>query len=305
MYFSICIPTYNRAHTITRTLNSLVKQTFKDFEVIVVDDGSKDDTEKVVLQYKELVDLKYIKKENGGKHTALNKGIDKASGLFFMILDSDDWLVDNALELLHSLCEKIKDNENYSGVLCRCIDITTGKTIGDDIPDEYESLSYIDMHFVLRIKGINIGDCCECNKTSILKKYHFPEELGMKFVPEAWMFDQIGVSHLLLTTNKGGKICEYQDGGITLDTSFKIKNNKGYLYHYVSRIENILPNIKHSIKDEIIAWWRYWGCVDRDTDNLGQRVTKISFVGQLVRIGMPIINVFYRIRYRNFYKSGR
>lgn len=305
MYFSICIPAYNRAHTISRTLDSLVKQTFKDFEVIVVDDGSIDDTERVVSKYNGIIDLKYIKKENGGKHTALNKGIDYASGLFFMILDSDDWLVDNALELFYSMCEKIKDNEEYSGVLCRCINTATGKIIGDDIPKEYESLSYIDMHFTLRVKGINLGDCCECNKTNILKKYRFPEEAGMKFVPEAWMFDQIGVNHLLLTTNEGAEICEYLEGGITLDKQFKIKNNRGYLYHYVSRIENILPNIKHTMRDEIIAWWRYWECVERDKENMGQRVKRIDLVGYFVRFGMPFINMFYRIRYKNLYKSGR
>lgn len=304
MFFSICIPAYNRAHTISRTLDSLVRQSFRDFEVLVVDDGSIDDTESVVLGYKGLIDLKYIKKKNGGKHTALNTGIDNAAGIFFMILDSDDWLSDNALEMLYALCEKIKDNEKYSGVLCRCVNSATGKMMGDVIPKEYESLSYIDMHFELRVKGIDLGDCCECNKTSILKNYRFPEEPGMKFVPEAWLFDQIGVNYLLLTTNTCGKICEYQNGGITLDTSFKIKNNRGYLYHYVSRIENILPNIKHSIKDEIIAWWRYWECVDRDTEG-GQRVTKISLVGNLVRIGMPAINTFYRIRYRELYESGR
>ena len=305
MYFSICIPTYNRAHTITRALDSLVKQTFKDFEVIVVDDGSIDDTEKVVLKYKGVIDLKYIKKENGGKHTALNKGIDNASGLFFLILDSDDWLVDNALELFYSMCEKIKDNEKYSGVLCRCINTVTGKIVGDDIPKEYESLSYIDMHFILRVKGINLGDCCECNKTSLLKKYRFPEEPGMKFVPEAWLFDQIGTNYLLLTTNEVAEIREYQNDGITLDSQFKIKNNRGYLYHYVSRIENILPNIKHTMKDEIIAWWRYWECVKRDKENKGQRVKRIGLMGYFVRFGMPFINMYYRMRYKDLYRSGR
>lgn len=305
MYFSICIPAYNRAHTISRTLDSLVKQTFKDFEVIVVDDGSIDDTERVVSKYNGIIDLKYIKKENGGKHTALNKGIDYASGTFFMILDSDDWLVDDALELFHSMCEKIIDNEKYSGVLCRCINTATGKIIGDDIPKEYESLSYVDMHFILRVKGIDLGDCCECNKTSLIKKYRFPEEPGMKFVPEAWLFDQIGINYLLLTTNEGAEIREYLEGGITLDNQFKIKNNRGFLYHYVSRIENILPNIKHTMKDEIIAWWRYWECVERDKENKGQRVKRISSLGQMVRIGMPVINAFYRIKYRDLYKSGR
>jgi glycosyltransferase involved in cell wall biosynthesis len=72
MYFSICIPTYNRAHTISRTLDSLVRQSYKDFEALVIDDGSKDNTEEVVEKYIGILSIKYIKKNNGGKHTALN-----------------------------------------------------------------------------------------------------------------------------------------------------------------------------------------------------------------------------------------
>ena len=72
MYFSICIPSYNREHFISRALDSLVAQTFKDFEVIVVDDGSTDNTKDVAQFYQDKLDLKYIKKENGGKHSALN-----------------------------------------------------------------------------------------------------------------------------------------------------------------------------------------------------------------------------------------
>lgn len=305
MYFSICIPTFNRANTIVRTLNSLKRQSFKDFEVIVIDDGSTDNTERVVYNYKSELKLKYLKKENGGKHTALNMGIDIAEGLFFIILDSDDWLVDNALEVFYSLCEKIKDRDEYSGVLCRCINVATNKIMGDMIPPEFMTLSYVDMHFVLRKRKIDLGDCCECNKLSIIKKYRFPEEHGMKFVPEAWMFDQIGVQYKLLATNEGVEICEYLENGITLDRQFKNKNNRGFLYHYVSRIDNILPAIHHDIKDEIIAWWRYWECVQRDKNDEGQRVKNVSVLGRFVRLGMPIINLFYRTRYKELYKAGR
>lgn len=305
MYFSICIPAYNRAHTIARTLDSLVRQSFKDFEVVVVDDGSKDNTKEVVNQYIGKLNLRYIKKENGGKHTALNKGIEEAAGLFFLILDSDDWLVDEGLEILYNHCEIIKENDNYSGVLCRSQNSSTGLMIGDIIPAKYETMSYIDLHFSFRNIGLNVSDCCECNKTSIMKKYRFPEELGMKFVPEAWLFDQIGTQYKLLSSNEIVKECEYQQDGISLNTNFKLNNNMGFLYHYVSRIENILPNIKHSIKDEIIAWWRYWECIQRDNDNKGQRVKKVSLVGTLVKLGMPVINLAYRIRYTDLYRSGR
>lgn len=305
MYFSICIPAYNRADTISRTLDSLIRQSFTDFEVIIVDDGSKDNTREVVSSYKPKLNIKYNYKENGGKHTALNRGISEAQGIFFMILDSDDWLVDNGLEIMHDLCEKIVGDDRYSGVLCRCINLATNKIMGDDIPRGYESLSYIDMHFRLRHKGIELGDCCECNKTSILKKYRFPEEVGMKFVPEAYIFDQIGVHYKLLSSNQGIKICEYLEGGITLDKQFKRKNNTGYLYHYISRIENILPNIEHTKKDEVIAWWRYWDCVNQAPEKEGPRVNNISKLGYFVKACMPLLNTIYRVRYKDIYRSGR
>lgn len=305
MFFSVCIPAYNRAHTISRTLDSLVKQTFKDFEVVVVDDGSKDNTEDMVHNYADLLDLKYIKKENGGKHSALNVGIANAEGEFFLIVDSDDWLLDDGLNQMYGLCKKILNDDTYSGVLCRCANIETGKLIGDEIPTDYETMSYIDMHFVLRNKGVNLGDCCECNKTNILKRFRFPEKPGMKFVPEAWMFDQIGIEYKMLTSNIIVEMREYMEGGITLDKKYKIKNNIGYLYHYVSRIENILPKTNLGLAAEIIAWWRYWQCVRLDSDKQGPRVKKVNVLGQLVRIGRPLIDLVYRIKYRELYESGR
>ena len=90
MYFSICIPTYNRKYILSRALKSLENQTFKDFEVIVVDDGSTDDTAAFMDKYIEStkMNVRYFYKNNGGKHTALNLGIKNAKGMFFVILDS-------------------------------------------------------------------------------------------------------------------------------------------------------------------------------------------------------------------------
>lgn len=305
MYFSICIPSYNREHFISRALDSLVAQTFKDFEVIVVDDGSIDNTKDVIQNYQDKLDLKYIKKKNGGKHSALNVGIENAKGIFFVILDSDDWFTKEALDILHSLCITIEKNSVFSGVLCRSVEYKSNKLIGDPIPNDLKEISYIDMHFRLRTRGIDLCDCCECNKTNILKEYRFPEQENMKFVPEAWLFDQIGVEYMLLASNEKILYKEYLQDGITLDTSFKAKNNLGFLYHYVSRIENILPRVKHTLKDDIIAWWRYWQAVSLDRNNNGQRVKHVTLFGYLIKNMMPVINLFYKIRYKHLYEKGR
>lgn len=304
MYFTICIPTYNRANTIGRTLKSLKRQTFQDFEVIVVDDGSTDDTKSLIMKWENQLPCKYIYKENGGKHTALNVGIENASGAFFMILDSDDWLEDTGLEILYNLCRKIESNDRYSGVLARCVENRTGKIIGAMIPEGVTSFSYIDMHFSFAYR-MELSDCCECNKTVLIKQYRFPEQPGMKFVPEAWMFDQVGMQYKLLCTNEVVKRCEYLEDGITLDKNFKIKNNIGYLYHYVSRIENIIPNINASFKIKLVAWWRYWQAVAIDEAKKGPRVRKITLFGYIVSCIMPIINFAYKLQYRKYCKTGR
>ena len=137
MYFTVCIPTYNRAHTLSRALDSLTRQTFQDFETLIVDDGSADETESVVAPYLEKCRAQYIWKKNGGKHSALNVGIARAAGEFFLILDSDDYLVDDGLEKLHALCEQIKEDDAYCGVLAKCQNLTTGEMIGDPVPQEY------------------------------------------------------------------------------------------------------------------------------------------------------------------------
>ena len=98
LYFSICIPSYNRAYTLNRCLDSLISQTYKNFEVLFIDDGSTDNTEKIVNEYCNKLNIRYFKKTNGGKHTALNFGIKNACNTeLFMILDSDDWLKPEAL----------------------------------------------------------------------------------------------------------------------------------------------------------------------------------------------------------------
>ena len=89
---SIITPSYNRANLLPKAYESLKKQTSKDFEWIVVDDGSKDNTDEVVQKFisENQIEIKFIKKENGGKHTAVNRGVKEACGELVLILDSDD-----------------------------------------------------------------------------------------------------------------------------------------------------------------------------------------------------------------------
>lgn len=96
-FFSVVIPLYNKAVSITLTLDSVLRQSFRDFEVIIVDDGSTDNSYQVVEQYvdsrKPYQSIRIIRKENGGSATARNLGIMESRGKYIALIDADDlWL---------------------------------------------------------------------------------------------------------------------------------------------------------------------------------------------------------------------
>lgn len=279
-YFTICIPSYNRAYTIQRCLDSLVSQTYKNFEVVLVDDGSTDNTESVVSSYINMLQLKYIKKKNGGKHTALNAGI-KAAGdtEFFMILDSDDWLEPDALEYFHDTWETLKNSnsEEYCGIMARCID-QNGKTIGRLFSQSPCKMDYVTFHF----GGVSYGDCNECVKTSIIKQYSFPEPEQTKFVPEYYIFDQIGTKYPLYCVNRVTKDVEYSADGITQNVSEHVKKNWiGYFCAITCRLDRVVPYAKNRIprKEVLLMWYNYWRYCYYDKDNFGERVSHVTLLG--------------------------
>jgi len=99
VFFSIVIPTYNRADRLLKCLKSLVDQTFKDFEVIVCDDGSTDHTKAIIAQFANSLNIKYIYSDNwGGPAKPRNIGLKEASGEWTCFLDSDDWWKASKLE---------------------------------------------------------------------------------------------------------------------------------------------------------------------------------------------------------------
>jgi len=128
-FISILTPTYNRGKLLLPLYDSLKNLTFKDFEWLIVDDGSEDDTEQYALSWiahnTENADfsIRYIKKCNGGKHTAINRGVREASGKLILILDSDDNLPSDSLATIAQYYEQCKGYKDCAGVcgLISCI----------------------------------------------------------------------------------------------------------------------------------------------------------------------------------------
>ncbi len=107
---TIFTPTYNRAYRLSNLFNSLRVQTDKNFEWLIVDDGSTDETEQLVRTFIGGADfnIRYVKQLNGGKHRAINRGIQLARGSLFLIVDSDDFLTKNAVEIIYKNYDTIQ-----------------------------------------------------------------------------------------------------------------------------------------------------------------------------------------------------
>src|SRR5262245_14815065 len=111
--FSIIVPSYNRAAVISRTIDSVLKQDFKDFELIIVNDGGADNTAEVVSKFQDQR-VKYFEKANEERGAARNYGIKKASGEYLTFLDSDDFLRPNHLTVAFDYLKKTPDANIFS-----------------------------------------------------------------------------------------------------------------------------------------------------------------------------------------------
>lgn len=108
-WISIIVPIYNTEKYLDRTLTSLLNQTYKNIEIILVNDGSTDSSENICLKYLKInKNIKYYYKENGGQGSARNLGLKKVTGSYIMFVDSDDYISSNAIEILYNKAQKEK-----------------------------------------------------------------------------------------------------------------------------------------------------------------------------------------------------
>lgn len=236
MRITVFTPTYNRAYIIENLYNSLKNQTFKNFEWVVVDDGSTDNTEELfskILGDNNAFTINYIKTDNGGKHRAINRGIKCAKGELFYIVDSDDFLPDDALEIIDRVEKTLPQEEKnkFAGV-CGVKAFEEKKIIGDTFKGDYLDITQLE-----RPKYGITGDKAEVFYTELLKKYPFPEFENEKFITECVVWDKIAFDgYKLRFFNESVMICEYRDDGLSAQSSNLFhKNPKGFgLYLYQS-----------------------------------------------------------------------
>jgi len=185
--FTVFTGTYNRGALLRRVYECLLAQTLQDFEWLVVDDGSTDDTRQIVAEMiaEGRLRIRYFYKPNGGVHTAHNVAVQHAAGRFFMRCDSDDEFVPEAMQTFVAAWRSILEERHYqfSGVSCLCMD-KRGRPIGDPYPrDGWDS----DWRTLSELRGEKWG----IHLTRILRDFPFPQFKGERQVPEGVVWGRV------------------------------------------------------------------------------------------------------------------
>ena len=232
---TVFTPTYNRADTLECLYQSLCKQTSYQFEWLVVDDGSTDRTEELIRQLQKkctLFPIRYFKKGNGGKHTAINTGVELAKGFLFFIVDSDDYLMPNAISSILKWEQSISLKDNFAGVSGN-----RGYSANQLIGETFEG-DYIDATALEREKLRIFGDKAEVYYTDVIKRYPFPVFENERFLTESIVWNRMAEDgYRIRWFNKIIYITEYRDDGLTKHYVQLLANNpQGYALDVKERI---------------------------------------------------------------------
>lgn len=178
---TVFTPTYNRAYIIENLYRSLQRQSFTDFEWLVVDDGSADNTEQLFAAWMEEENpfpIRYLKQENGGKCRAINRGLKEANGELFFTVDSDDFLTDDALEKVAKWEAELPKDGNYCGFAGN-LGTAPNETVNTPLPGGFLDGSAFDRY------GAADGERASIFYTQIHRQYLYPEFPGEKFMTES------------------------------------------------------------------------------------------------------------------------
>lgn len=303
-FFTVFTPTYNRAHTLYRAFDSLRAQTFRDFEWLVVDDGSTDNTAEVVGEWTKSshFPIRYLRQPHLGRHIAHNVAIREGRGQMWTSVDSDDALVPHALERIRLLWAEIPEPErsNFLSVAGLCRD-QHGRIVSRPFPTSPFDIDVREYLFVHRRFG---GEKWGASPMDAVRRFPFPEIAETNFIPEGVHGLQMArACRMIRFVNEVFRIYYVNDNetGVTLTSRREIaKGAPGRVYYYLWLLNHEIeyfqqapaPFIKAAAMLPVVA--RYAGQPLREV----WRELKNWHARLLVATAMPLsllLRVFFRL----------
>lgn len=237
MSITIITPTYNRAQYLQKVYESLLNQTDQHFQWLVIDDGSTDNTveimEKIISEHIGEFSINFFRKNNGGKHSALNFSHNYINEELVTILDSDDVLIDEAVETIKFISKKYQ-SEKKIGWFAYLKGHTIEESIGSNYTKDYDVTTYIEY-----MNNGRKGEACDVYKTEVFKKYPYPEFSDEKFVSESYLNIQASLygQYKMMTINRILVLADYNEDGLTKQgRKLQLLSPKGHaeLWRHVS-----------------------------------------------------------------------
>lgn len=212
MKITVFTPSYNRARLIHRVYDSLVSQSFRDFEWLIIDDGSSDNTEAVVDKFSREADfpIRYFKRENRGKARSINDALELACGEFFLVFDSDDWCTSDALEKFIGTWNGLEKPDEYCAVSA-----LKGYSHDEIVGEDYSRMRRFGESYVHRFSLQIKGDKWEFIKTAVHREFLYELADGERYQAPEYAWLAMGKSYKTIFLDEILGVVEYQEDGIS------------------------------------------------------------------------------------------
>ena len=282
MKITVFTPTYNRGYLLDKLYKSLLKQTNTDFEWLIIDDGSNDNTSSIINKFidDDKIRIRYFYQENGGKHRAINKGLDFAEGELFFIVDSDDTLIPTAIELVLEKYKSVENCPEFAGISFNK-GYSEKEIVGETFSSEFKDCTNLE-----RGRNNILGDKSEIYRTEILRNIKFPEIEGENFMSEIVLWNEVArQGYKLRWYNEIIYICNYLEDGLT------VNRDSIYLSNTIAHkmMVNELLQIDFPIKSKINIIYNYYK-LWRDKKSFVE-ISKDININKFILVGSIVIGV--------------
>jgi glycosyltransferase involved in cell wall biosynthesis len=286
--FTVYTPVYNSAKYFSRVYESLIKQSFTDFEWIIINDGSKDNSSSVIQEYiqKCSFDINFIDlKENIGFNKSMNLAVKESKGELFLISHADDEFTSDALEIFNTLWENmdISLKERVQGIKCNCIN-QHGDFVGNPFPEDYWIADIFDLVYKYKINGEKWGFI----RTDIFKEFPFPED--QKFTSEGVIWHRMYYKYPAVFVNKILRIYYVDDNpeSLSVITKWDPKFAPGKRLLPLDFINYYFKRVNYNPKLIMYYFLMYWNFsflskitvhnALKDINNLSMRLLSLAFI---------------------------
>ena len=286
---TVFTPSYNRAYTLHKCYESLLRQTSKDFTWLIIDDGSSDNTKELVDSWinENKIEINYIYQENQGMHGAHNTAYKNIKTELNVCIDSDDYMPDDAVEKIISFWN-INKRSDLAGIMALDAYID-GKVIGDRFPSVLKESTYFNIYNKYGLKG----DKKLIYRSELTIQYPYPIFEGEKYVSLAYKYAKLDSKYKLALMNEVVCNVEYMEDGSSLNMLKQYRRNpKGFAFIRIDNMKN--PNASLKFKFKECIHYVSSSFISKNKNYLRETPCKI-----LTILAIPVGYVLYRYIMKN------